>query len=76
MFVNAVAADEGSDFSDDSEDEDEMKSLIDKEVGRVAGWCASFDKVLADSLGVQCFIVSHFMVYANSHCIMCTCRYS
>ena len=67
MFVNALAAVESS---DDSEDEDEMKSLIGKEQGRVAGWCASFDRVLADPLGVQCFIVSD--VHVRSKCnVLC-----
>ena len=28
------------------------------EVGRVAGWCGSFDKLLSDPLGLQCFLVS------------------
>jgi len=29
-----------------------------EELGRVAGWVASFDKLLADPLGVQCLLVS------------------
>ena len=28
-----------------------------EDVGRVAGWIASFDKLLADPLGVQCLLV-------------------
>ena len=55
VFVNTLAEeDEDSEYEDDEED-----SLVKNiEVGRVAGWCASFDKVLADPLGVQCFHVS------------------
>lgn len=51
VFVNALAED------DDCEEDDETDSLV--EIGRVAGWCSSFDKVLSDPLGVQCFYVSN-----------------
>ena len=41
---------------------------IDVVVGRVAGWCGSFDRLLSDPLGLQCFLVScsvltHFHVH-------------
>ena len=40
-------------------------SLVENiEVGRVAGWCVSFDRVLADPLGVQCF---HVSIMDNAH---------
>lgn len=55
MYVNALAEDSESDDDDEEREEDER---IVTEVGRVAGWCASFDKVLADPLGLQCFSVS------------------
>ena len=31
---------------------------VDLVVGRVAGWCGSFDRLLSDPLGLQCFLVS------------------
>ena len=33
---------------------------VDAVVGRVAGWCGSFDKLLADPLGIQCLQVSKY----------------
>ena len=41
------------------EDNEDMDGGMDSvALGRVAGWCASFDKLLDDSLGVQCLLVS------------------
>ena len=38
--------------------EDDAVDSNGASVGRVAGWCASFDKLLADPLGVECLLVS------------------
>lgn len=38
-------------------DEDGAEEEVE-ELGRVAGWVASFDRLLADPLGVQCLLVS------------------
>lgn len=40
------------------EDGEEADGEHPMNFGRVAGWCASFDKLLEDPLGVQCLLVS------------------
>ena len=44
---------------------------VDLVVGRVAGWCGSFDRLLTDPLGLQYFLVSWFiLLYCyNAHCM-------
>lgn len=41
-----------------------------EELGRVAGWVTSFDRLLADPLGVQCLLVS---VCGSTYTCVCMC---
>lgn len=43
-----------------------------EELGRVAGWVTSFDRLLADPLGVQCLLVS---VCGCTYMCVCMCVY-
>ena len=51
---------------------------VDLVVGRVAGWCGLFDKLLSDPLGLQYFLVSCFWYFIVSTCtyMYCTCKYT
>lgn len=51
-------------------DEDGAEEEVE-ELGRVAGWVASFDRLLADPLGVQCLLVSVCVGECVCTCMVC-----
>lgn len=54
-------------------DEDGAEEEVE-DLGRVAGWVASFDRLLADPLGVQCLLVSVCVGECARTCMdMCVC---